>query len=190
MTRTWNAKAALLVIDVQRGMFNGERIPPIHAGEVLLARLQRLIAQARAAGVPVIFVRHGGAPGHLLETGTANWEIHPAIAPVADEVIVEKHTPDSFHETTLSAELTALGARRLVVVGAQSEICVDTTCRRAFSLGFEVVLVSDAHSTWDSAVLTADQIIQHTSRTLAEWFVRLAPSEDAPFAAALPLSPR
>jgi len=68
--------------------------------------------------------------------------------------------------------------------------CVDTTCRRAFSLGFEVVLISDAHSTWDSAVLPADRIIQHTNHTLAEWFVRLAPSEDASFATALPLSHR
>jgi|SoiMethySBSTD1v2_1073268.scaffolds.fasta_scaffold732323_2 nicotinamidase-related amidase len=188
MTRspTSDTKAALLVVDLQRGMFNGERLPPIHAGEALLARVEALIAQARGAGIPVVFVRHGGGPGHLLESGTANWQIHPAIAPAAGEAIVEKHTPDSFHQTTLSAALAAVGARRLVVVGAQSEICVDTTCRRAFSLGFEVVLVSDAHSTWNNAVLTADQIIRHTNQTLAEWFVRLVSSQDAPFA----LSPR
>ena len=185
MTRspTSDTKAALLVVDLQRGMFNGERLPPIHAGEALLARVEALIAQARGAGIPVVFVRHGGGPGHLLESGTANWQIHPAIAPAAGEAIVEKHAPDSFHQTTLSAALAAGGARRLVVVGAQSEICVDTTCRRAFSLGFEVVLVSDAHSTWNNAVLTADQIIQHTNQTLAEWFVRLVPSKDARFAA-------
>jgi nicotinamidase-related amidase len=51
---------------------------------------------------------------------------------------------------------------------------VDTTCRRAFSLGFEVTLVSDGHSTWENATLTADQIIRHTNDTLAGWFVRLA----------------
>ncbi len=67
------------------------------------------------------------------------------------------------------------GANRLIVVGAQSEVCVDTTCRRAFSLGFDVVLPADGHSTWDNDVLTASQIIAHTNRTLAQWFVRLAP---------------
>ncbi len=51
---------------------------------------------------------------------------------------------------------------------------MDTTCRRAFSLGFEVTLVSDGHSTWENATLTADQIIRHTNDTLAGWFVRLA----------------
>jgi len=59
-------------------------------------------------------------------------------------------------------------------MGAQTEVCVDTTCRRAFSLGFEVTLVSDGHSTWDNATLSADQIIRHTNDTLAGWFVRLA----------------
>ena len=98
MTRspTSDTKAALLVVDLQRGMFNGERLPPIHAGEALLARVEALIAQARGAGIPVVFVRHGGGPGHLLESGTANWQIYPAIAPAAGEAIVEKHTPDSF----------------------------------------------------------------------------------------------
>jgi nicotinamidase-related amidase len=57
--------------------------------------------------------------------------------------------------------------------GAQTEVCVDTTCRRAFSLGFSVTLVSDGHSTWDNATLTADQIIRHTNDTLAGWFVHL-----------------
>jgi nicotinamidase-related amidase len=165
-------KTALLAIDLQLGMFNGEGIAPIHAGEALLERVRTLIAQARQAGVPVIHVRHAGGPGHLLEYGTTNWQIHPAIAPI----------PDAFHETTLSTELAAAGIERLVVVGAQTEICVDTTCRRAFSLGFAVTLVSDAHSTWDNATLTADQIIRHTNETLAGWFVRLVSSDSAPFA--------
>jgi nicotinamidase-related amidase len=175
---------ALLVVDLQFGMFNGEEIAPIHAGDALLARVQVLLAQARAGGVPVLYVRHDSGTGRLLERGTAKWQIHPAIAPAPDETIVDKRTPDSFHETTLSAELAAIGAKRLIVAGAQSEVCVDTTCRRAFSLGFDVTLVSDAHSTWNNAVLNADQIIRHTNETLGGRFVRLISSGDAPFAAA------
>jgi nicotinamidase-related amidase len=175
---------ALLVVDLQLGMFNGEEIAPIHAGDVLLARVQVLLAQARSAGAPVLYVRHDSGAGHLLERGTAKWQIHPAIAPAPGETIVDKRTPDSFHETTLSTELAAIGAKRLIVTGAQSEVCVDTTCRRAFSLGFDVTLVSDAHSTWNNAVLNADQIIRHTNQTLGGRFVRLISSGDAPFAAA------
>lgn len=176
-----NLQTALLVIDLQCGMFNGERITPIHAGEVLLERVQSLIARARKARTPVIYVRHCGGPGHLLERATANWRIHPTIGPRRDETIVEKSTPDSFHETTLSTELVKSGAKHLVVAGAQTEICVDTTCRRAYSLGFDVTLVSDAHSTWDNDTITADQIIRHTNETLAEWFVRLVPCDQVAF---------
>ena len=169
---------ALLVIDLQLGMFGGEELAPIHAGDALLTCVRALIAQARAVRTPVIYVRHDSGPGRLLEYGTENWQIHPMIAPAPGETIVDKRTPDSFHETALSNELAAIGAKRLVVAGAQSEVCVDTTCRRAFSLGFDVTLVADAHSTWDNAVLTADQIIRHTNQTLAGRFVRLTASDE------------
>jgi nicotinamidase-related amidase len=105
-----------------------------------------------------------------LQAGMFNGE---PIAPRPEEAIVDKRTPDSFHETTLLDELAATDARRLIVVGAETEICVDTTCRRARSLGFDVKLVADAHSTWNNDTLTAEQIIRHTNLTLSGWFVRL-----------------
>ena len=71
--------------------------------------------------------------------------------------------------------LAAEDVNDLLIMGAQTEVCVDTTCRRAFSLGFSATLVSDGHSTWDNATLTADQIIRHTNDTLAGWFVRVIP---------------
>jgi len=168
-----SARPALLVIDLQLGMFNGERLAPIHAGERLLKHTQAVIEHANCSGVRVIYVRHGGPAGHLLEHGTRNWHIHPEIAPKGGGNVIDKRTPDSFHETSLMADLTAEGINRLIVMGAQTEVCVDTTCRRAFSLGFKVALVSDGHSTWDNATLTADQIIRHTNDTLAGWFVHL-----------------
>src|SRR5208283_2845429 len=72
---------ALLVVDLQLGMFNGERIAPIHAGEMLLTRVRDLLVQARRSGTPVIHVRHADPVGELLEHGTPNWQIHPSIAP-------------------------------------------------------------------------------------------------------------
>jgi nicotinamidase-related amidase len=166
-------KSALLIIDLQSGMFNGTRLAPIHEGERLLAHTQAALGYARRAGTRVVFIRHTGPAGHLLEGGTPNWHIHPAIAPHGEEKIIDKRTPDSFHETSLMADLVAEDINRLVIIGAQTEICVDTTCRRAFGLGFGVDLVADGHSTWDNDTLTADQIIRHTNETLAGWFVRL-----------------
>ncbi len=167
------AKSALLIIDLQLRMFNGERLGPIHEGEKLLVHTREVIEHANRSNVRVIYVRHAGLAGHLLEHGTLNWHIHPAIAPKGGEKVIDKPTADSFHETSLMAELTADGINRLIVMGAQTEVCVDTTCRRAFSLGFGVTLVSDGHSTWANDTLTADQIIPHTNDTLAGWFVHL-----------------
>jgi nicotinamidase-related amidase len=172
------ARPALLVIDLQIGMFNGERLAPIHAGEALLANTQAALGHARRCGARVTYIRHAGPAGHLLEHGTSNWHVHPSIAPRNGETVIDKRTPDSFQETSLMTELAAARVTRLAIVGAQTEVCVDTTCRRAFSLGFEVALVPDGHSTWDNGTLTAEQIVRHTNETLAGWFVRLVPAGD------------
>jgi len=170
---------ALLVIDVQNGMFAED--DPVYQGAELLATIGDLLAKARAADAAVIYVQHNGGPGHPLEPGSAGWPIHPAIAPAAGEPVITKSTPDSFHETRLQAELEARGVVKLVVAGIQTEICVDTTCRRAASLGYQTTLVRDAHSTWDSRTLSAVQIIAHHNDTLDGWFVTPKPASEIAF---------
>jgi len=164
-------RLALLIIDVQLGMFHDDA--PVHKGEDLLSTIGDLIARARAAEIPVIYIQHTGGRGHRLEPGTPGWPIHPAIAPVDGELIVHKHYPDSFQETNLHEELKARGIGRLIIAGIQTEYCVDTTCRRARSLGYDVTLVEDAHSTWDTDHLSASQIIDHHNQVLSGWFVTL-----------------
>ena len=160
---------ALLIIDVQKGMFSED--DPVYDGENLLSRISTLITQARASGIPVIYVQHNGRPGDPLEPGTEGWPIHPAIETATGEPVVGKWTPDSFHETSLQQELEARGIKKLVVAGIQTEQCVDTTCRRASSMGYDITLVKDAHSTWDSRTLSAPQIIAHHNDALDGWFV-------------------
>ena len=147
---------ALLVIDVQIGMFEGPE-GPVHDAERLLERIGALIREARQSRVPVIYIQHCEGPGELFEPDTHEWRIHSAIAPREGELVVEKRTPDSFHETTLRRELDSRGVNRLILTGMQTEFCVDTTCRKAFSLGYDVVLVKDAHGTWDTDDLSATQ---------------------------------
>jgi nicotinamidase-related amidase len=170
---------ALLIIDVQ--MFGFGEDSPVCAGKSLLANICDLIARARAASVPVIYVQHCGAKGEIGEPGSPAWEIHPAIAPAAGEPVVQKRHPDAFQETTLRELLESKGIKRLVLAGMQTEYCVDTTCRRAYSLGYDVVLVEDAHSTWDTEHLTASQIIAHHNSTLGGWFAKLEATRDIVF---------
>ena len=163
---------ALIVIDMQLGVFKSPVIPPVAGDKELLSQVTWLITKARDASVPIIFVQHNGGQGHPLERGTPGWDIHPDIAPSANDVVIDKDTPDSFYGTQLQNQLESQNIKTLVVCGIQTEFCVDTTCRRAFSLGYQVILAKNAHSTWDTDLLSASQIIAHHNSVLAEWFVK------------------
>lgn len=162
---------ALLIIDVQNAILQGkgtpERQPVLEAElEETVVRLRGLQDKARAAGIPVVVVQHDGPAGHRLEVGTAGWEVRPELAPLSGEVLVRKKSSDSFHETELGALLKGLGVSHLIVGGCMTQYCVDTTVRRAVSLGYDVTLVADGHTTADSANLTHLDIIAHHNETL------------------------
>ena len=171
--------SALLIIDVQKGMFAEN--DPVYNSDALLTTLGGLIARARAASVPVIYIQHSGGENHPLHPSAPGWLIHPAIAPAEGEWVIHKRHPDSFQETNLQHELEKRGIKHLIVAGIQTEYCVDTTCRRAYSLGYDVTLVQDAHSTWDTENLKATQIIAHHNQTLGGWFVALKAAREIEF---------
>lgn len=168
-------RTAVVVIDAQPGMFATPGVPPVPDGERLLENIEDLLHRAREAGVDVVRVRHGGGPGHPLEKGTEGWPIHPRVAPLGREPVVEKKTPDSFLDTTLAEELEARGIGRLVLAGMQTEYCVDTTCRRASGLGYDVTLAADAHGTWGEGGLTAAQIVAHHNAVMDGSFADVVP---------------
>jgi nicotinamidase-related amidase len=170
---------ALVIIDVQEAMFL-QPTPP-HDGPGVVGRIAGLLARARADRIPVYFVQHDGGPGDDLARGTPGWRIHAPLAPLPGEPIVEKRHPSAFHDTDFAARLSAAGIDRLVICGMQTEYCVDTTCRAAFGLGYKVVLVSDAHTTFDTEVLSAAQIQAHHTRTLGGDFARCVPAAEVAF---------
>ena len=174
-------KTALVVIDTQVGMFETPGPPPVPDGERLLENIEGLIRQARDAGTTVVHVRHGEGPGEPLERGTDGWEIHPRVAPMLDEPVVDKETPDSFLRTTLGDELESRGIGRLVLAGMQTEYCVDTTCRRAFGLGYDVTLAADAHGTFDGENLTAAQVVAHHNEVMGNGFAEVVPAREISF---------
>lgn len=155
--------------------------PPIHQGDLLLERTAALLGMARESNFPIIYVLNEGGDGDPDRPGTPGYEIHPALEPLAAEPLVSKRTPDSFLETGLQRMLDDFGVTSLVIAGRQSEYCIDTTCRSAWRLGYDVILVSDGHSTWDSGQLSADQIIAHHNRVLGGFFVTLAETSEVAF---------
>src|SRR5882724_6828951 len=83
--------AALLVIDIQRGAFDGVRIPPIDRPETFVENALSLIGAARASGTPVVFVQHCDGAGELFEEGTIHWELHEALIPQPADRVLKKY---------------------------------------------------------------------------------------------------
>ena len=160
------SRAALLIVDVQVGLVE---LMPAEIQASVLSRIGTLLAKARAAGTPVIYIQHDGAKGHPLETHTKGWEIHPLLKPANGEPVIRKRESDSFFETTLQRELEKRGIMHLIIAGGMTEYCMGTTCRRATCLGYDVTLASNAHLTRDNGVLTAANIIAHHNFVLDDF---------------------
>jgi nicotinamidase-related amidase len=159
------AGTAVIVIDVQVAMFDEAWLP--HAPERTLATIAGLIERARGEEVPVIYVRHVDGSYPAMQPGHPGFEVHPAVAPRPGETTLDKRACDAFYGTVLADVLAGLGARRLVVTGLQTDLCIDTFCRAALHRDFDVVLAADGHTTWPGEGITAEQIIAHHNAALA-----------------------
>lgn len=157
-------KSAVLVIDVQSILFDPE--PQPFESQVVLNKINQVTSLARAKSVPVIFIQHEHA-NSVIEYGTEGWALQSSLVTQTGDHFVRKTTPDSFLNTNLEELLKELAVDSLIVCGYASEFCVDTTVRRAASLGYPVVLVSDAHTTHDKEHASGAQIRAHHNATLA-----------------------
>lgn len=157
---------ALLVIDVQIGMFANPAAQP-YDGERVVERIAGLICAARAAQTPVIYVQHDGGTGDVLARDAPGFAFRPEVAPARDEPVFVKKFCSAFQGTELMAFLESRNINRIAVCGMQTEYCVDTTCRSAFERGFAVTLISDAHTTFDSDAMPVVAIIRHHNATLS-----------------------
>jgi isochorismate hydrolase len=130
---------ALLVVDVQNGV-----VKQAHKREAVLANIARLVENARREQAPVVWIQHHD---EQLVQGSEDWRIVGELNPAAGEPLIEKNYGDSFENTTLENVLSRLGAGELVVVGAQTDACIRSTLHGAFVRGYDVTLVTDAHTT-------------------------------------------
>ncbi len=171
---------ALIVIDVQNGLLAQPDL--VHDPDGTLFRIGDLVARARQTQTPVIFVQHEGTgEGHPLQKPGVGWEIHPATGYRLGDDVVEKRECDAFQDTDLQSRLSAIGATTLVVAGMCSEYCVDTSCRRAYSLGYDVILANDAHTTLSKDHMPADMIVAHHNAILGSGFAKAVPAASIEF---------
>jgi len=159
---------ALLVVDVQTALIS---FHPYKEAEVL-ANICTLIKTARQNGMEVIYVRHDGGAGTPLAYGSEGWQIFPAVSPIDSEKIFDKKFSSSFRDTGLRAYLDSRGITDFILVGMQTDYCIDTTCRIAFEFGYNVVIPACATTTFDNSLATAEKLIEYFEQQL--WDKRFA----------------
>ncbi len=149
---------ALMVIDVQKGV-----VADAHARDVVVANIATLVDKAREAGVPVVWVQHSDEG---LAQGSDAWEYVPELVRRESEPLVHKSFGDAFEATDLEEVLARAGVGQLVVAGAQTDACIRSTILGAFTRGYDVTLVGDAHTTEDQTPWGApppELVIAHTN---------------------------
>lgn len=143
-------KEALLLIDIQNDYFQGGKME-LAGMEDAAKKAADLLKAFRTAGKPVFFIRHlSTRPGAaFFMPGTSGADIHPGIQPFPEETVIEKNFPNSFFKTELLSRLKEADVTDLVICGAMSHMCIDTTVRAAKELGFTSILIADACATRD-----------------------------------------
>lgn len=141
-------KKALIIVDMQNDYFPGGKME-LAGIEKAATNARRALEMCRAKNLPIFHIQHlsnrEGATFFLPETDGA--EIHKNIAPERGEHLIQKHFPNSFRDTSLNDQLKKLNIGELIICGAMTHMCIDTTVRAAFDLGFRCLVVSDACAT-------------------------------------------
>jgi len=172
------AGSALLMIDLQNTYREG--LMRLDGVEAAVEEARALLGRARAAGVPVLHVRHDAGAGSPYDVAAPIGQISAEVAPKGDEPVITKAYPSAFVGTDLQARLEALGVKDLIVAGFMTHMCVNSTARSAFSLGFRPTVVASATATRDlpgpdGQVVPAAALQAASLAALSDLFAVVAP---------------
>jgi nicotinamidase-related amidase len=157
--------SALLVIDVQVGV-----VGDAYERDAKIANMSKAIDKARAESIPVIWVQHSDEE---LVLESADWEITPELTPLPSEPKVRKTFRSSFEGTNIEEVLKDLGVSHLYVCGAETNNCVRHTAHTALEKGYDLTLISDAHTTtgfeWDGYIVDAARVIDEQNTNFMQY---------------------
>lgn len=145
-----DVKQGLILVDIQNDYFPSGSFELVGA-EQAAKNAQKLLQKFRDEQSPIFHVQHiskqPGATFFLPDTKGS--EIHESVAPQPDEIVIVKHFPNSFRETSLLKYLKDIEVEEVAICGAMSHMCIDATTRAAFDFGFQCVVIQDACATRD-----------------------------------------
>ncbi len=143
-------KTGLIIVDVQNDYFTGGSMELVDM-DVAALNCRKLLDSFRAKQAPVFHIQHiaNREGATFFVANTSGCEINDSVRPEEYEPVIVKHFPNAFRDTELHEKLQGAGVEALVICGAMSHMCIDTTTRAAFDLGYRCCVVSDACATRD-----------------------------------------
>lgn len=175
---------ALLVVDVQKAFDEMAAAGMKRNNPQAEARIADALAAFRAGGAPVIHIRHASTERHsLLRPERPGYAVQDFARERDGEAVLVKHVNSGFIGTGLEALLRERGIGTVVIVGATTNHCIETTTRMAGNLGFNAFLVRDACWTFDRTgpdgeLHRAEDIHQMTLANLSEEFAQIVTAAD------------
>lgn len=171
--------AALIMIDCQNTYREG--MMALAGVEAALVEAQRLLERARTAGIPIFHIQHDAGAGSPYDISVHLGQISAEVAPLAGEPVITKHFPNAFVQTDLEQKLRAAQASNLILAGFMTHMCVNSTARGAFSLGFQPTVVAAATATRDlpgagQEVIAAGAVQVASLAALRDLFALVVPS--------------
>jgi len=170
-------KQALIIVDIQEAFFLDSETY-LFDYEKVLDNINMLITWARNNEVSIILIQHTDSNrDDDFAFGKPGWELYHGLLRQPKDKVIQKTTWDAFYQTELAQYLQEQQIEQLIFAGAQTEFCLDTTIRNAYSHGYHHnILVEGAHTTLHSRVLNAEQIIKHHESVWHNRFVKIQPT--------------
>lgn len=147
----------LLVVDTQK-LITNENL--YRFGE-FKSNVKKLIAAARENAIEVIFVRHDDGVGNELTKDNEGFEIYEEFQPTDKERIFDKTVNSSFKDTGLLEYLKQKNENEIIIVGLQTDYCIDATIKAGFEHGFKMIVPANANSTFDNTYMSAEQTYRY-----------------------------
>jgi nicotinamidase-related amidase len=176
------AQSVLVLIDCQNTYTEG--VMELEGVQAALGQAAELLERARTVGAPVIHIQHDDGPGSLYDVAGDSGAFVDVVAPRVGEDVVVKNYPNAFVQTDLAERLAAVHAEHLVIAGFMTHMCVNSTARAAFSLGFAPTVVAGATATRalpgvDGAVVSAEAMQSASLAAMADLFAVVVPEAAA-----------
>ena len=144
-TPTSLTDSTLIMIDCQNTYTQG--VMALDGVAAALDEAAALLKRARSAGIPIIHIKHDAGEGSPYDIRAEIGQIVDQVAPEGDEPVIVKQFPNSFVQTALDDRLKAGSARNLLLAGFMTHMCVNSTARGAFNLGYAPTVVASATAT-------------------------------------------